>query len=397
MKLIALLLPALLAACGGGGAEQETSDNGANRDLNGELTGRLVTTVDFQPYEFDLSTGAARKLPVVTSKQFMDNRGEGDNVREYNFFAASESPEDPGYVETNYQCFTVPTGACLAIYDANYQVVARVAAHEKTLDEPAKLSRSGKLVAMSDMHLYYNQTATILLMDVASSNVIDSVQIDHEVEGRANLPGHPPLEWGLDDEVIFSVPADTRPTVYVTEPGTMKIARRTKLPASYIGYIDSLDLHPDGKQLLIGYRRKSGANNGIDGGGLIIVLSLDDLSIRIPAVNQADQSTMPIGNGFISQYSNPMWSPDGRTIMFLNNTDLNGSVSSRNPIFGLPAITFGMVVVPQEASRLIVNSPGEPIIAPARAVRMESVLTPGTTTSQWFGDRYEGGYVNWIR
>ena len=43
-----------------------------------------------------------------------------------------------------------------------------------------------------------------------------------------------------------------------------------------------------------------------------------DLSLRIPAVNQADAQRTPIGENFISQYINPIQPPDGNHILLLN-------------------------------------------------------------------------------
>lgn len=97
--------------------------------FNGGLTGRFISTFEFQPYEFNLATGVSNALPVVTNKQYLDSIGEGDAVRDWNYFSANANAQ--GYVETTYDCSAAPTGGCLAIFDSNYDLTNRVTVRER--------------------------------------------------------------------------------------------------------------------------------------------------------------------------------------------------------------------------------------------------------------------------
>ncbi len=387
-------------AYGCDGQTDEPSINVAvGNGLDSNLTGKIITTYQFKPYEFDLATGAGRELPINSNMEYLDSLNDGENHVAYSYFSVTGNQ---GYVETSYSCLSGPDRSCVSVYNSNFQTVKRVVT-ERYLQSPAKLSSSGQFVVMSDMDLYYNDYSTVLIMDVTSGNVTDSIDIDHELASRGKLSGHPVVEWGMNDEVIFSVPADDSPTVYVTMPGTTTVDRTISLPSSYTGVITSLDLHPDGTQLLLGYEGNTDALVGRN--GLVLVLDLDDLSLRIPAVNQADSQRMPIGENFVSQYVNPMWSPDGTQIMLLNMANIGGTALTPDTIYvdGVqvvnPDIAIGnnLVVLPSDADHLVVNASYEPYVAPASVVQLADPTDSGRLSTRWQGDTFKGGHISWIQ
>ena len=395
VRMMALCL--LVSSCGGGGSDGALFPNDdtvqppngppvGTGELNAGLSGRLISTFDFQPYEFDLATGAARPLPVVTTGEFLDARGEGEFFREANFFAANDI-ETVGSIETVYDC-GIDT-ACLSIFDEQYNVVNRISVPDRDLFVPAKLSRSGRYLLFSDYNIFFSETM-IIMVDVLSSNVIDSYTPDYDISTRdVTIIDAPVIEWGADDRVIFTLHGDITPTVYITEPGSMSIDRRLTLPSHWQGEIAKMDLHPDGDQLLMEYRPRNDSTLSI-----ILILNLDTLGIRIPVVNPADADRMPMGDGFISTFRHPMWSPDGEHIAFRNGFD---SIFL-TPVPGV-IINQSMIVVPADSNRLPINQPGEPLSESAVLLQFQDpVFDDGRFGSQWRGDRVRnGGYVNWVR
>ncbi|MBX2879516.1 MAG: hypothetical protein KTR32_06250 [Granulosicoccus sp.] len=361
--------------------------------FNGGLTGRLITTFEFQPYEFNLATGASTQLPVTTNKEYLDSIGEGSAVRDWNYFSANANAAAQGFVETTYDCFAAPTGGCLAIFNSNYELLDRVSVRERYLEEPARLSRSGTHVVMSDMDPFYNETSYILMMNVDTRTVSDSIELDHEIASRGEYPQHPVLEWGVNDEVYYAVPADKRPTVYITEPGSLETSRTISLPESYNGYINSMSLHPDGSQLLLEYRANI---NETDPGSIIMVLDLNSLLLRIPAVNQADSATIPIGENFQSQFVQPMWSPDGQYIAFVNLFFI-GSLG--NPAGGDTQELSGdrIVAVPADSERVIVNATSEAPQSPAFVLQFSNPRSPDQLSARWYGDDFNDSNIDWIQ
>lgn len=245
---------------------------------------------------------------------------------------------------------------------------------------------------MSEVSGFARETATLLIIDVDAVSITDSIDIDHTGPGYGKAPHHPIVEWGPNDEVYFSVPAENRPTVYVTTPGTLDVARTIRLPQSYVGHINSLDIHPDGNQLLIEYRGFSNASASI-----MIVLNLSTLDLRFPAVNEVDLNTVPIGDDFVSEFKNPTWSPDGQHIMFLNTF-----TTGVNPVVvpGFNAPQDFMRVVPAESNRVIVNGwqGGSPVPSgsPAIVIQLEDPSL-GQLTFDWpASSSINDGHVEWI-
>ena len=161
------------------------------------------------------------------------------------------------------------------------------------------------------------------------------------------------------------------------------------MPSHWQGEIAKMDLHPDGDQLLMEYRPRNDSTLSI-----ILILNLDTLDIRIPVVNPADADRMPMGDGFVSTFRHPMWSPDGEHIAFRNGFD---SIFL-TPVPGV-IINQSMIVVPADSNRLPINQPGEPLSESAVLLQFQDpVFDDGRFGSQWRGDRARnGGYVNWVR
>ena len=322
----------------------------------------------------------------MTTGEFLDARGEGEFFREANFFAANDI-ETVGSIETVYDC-GIDT-ACLSIFDEQYNVVNRISVPDRDLFVPAKLSRSGRYLLFSDYNIFFSETM-IIMVDVLSSNVIDSYTPDYDISTRdVTIIDAPVIEWGADDRVIFTLHGDITPTVYITEPGSISIDRRLTLPSHWQGEIAKMDLHPDGDQLLREYRPRNDSTLSI-----ILILNLDTLGIRIPVVNPADADRMPIGDGFVSTFRHPMWSPDGEHIAFRNGFD---SIFL-TPVPGV-IINQSMIVVPADSNRLPINQPGEPLSESAVLLQFQDpVFDDGKFGSQWRRDRVRnGGYVNWVR
>lgn len=410
-KIAPSVLLAVLIGCGGGGqgdnglGTEATFDNGDQGQnippagaVNGDLSGRLFATRDFKPYEFNLATGSVTQLPLLSTYEFlMSQPGDGASS-EFNYFTAVNRTSGVVFAETLYDCFRVPDRSCLSFFDENFQVVSRLSTDDRVLTEPSKISLSGQYAVLSDMELFFNDSAFLVIIDIESGQAIETLEIDNTLATRESPRDNPVVEWGLNDEIIFTVPSDNRPTVYVTNPETLEIARTIQLPASYTGFINSLDLHPDGNLLLLEYRVLGEFNS------TVIVLDLDTLDIRFPAVHSDDADSIPLSDEFQSQFTNPMWSPEGSNIMFLNRFSLAGAAvpneviemngfSVVNP--GIP-LRDAMVVVPAESDRVIVNQVNQNTPPPARYIQFEDRFNPGTLVFEWQADTIFSAHVDWI-
>lgn len=401
---LSVLLSLCLAGCDDDGKSGFVDRTEADA-INGELSGRIITTYDFRPYEFDLSTGKARELPLLSTYDYIEdqesNHGGELPGAPYNLFTASNNPANQGYVEVLYDCFRVPTRSCVSVYDADFQVVKRVVS-ESWFQEPVKLSDSGNLLAMSDKYGQFFETTEIQLMDVATGSVLDSIEMSEEDRGN-NLPDHAVTEWGTRDELIFSLPGDERPTVYVTAPGTLDVERTITFPSHYSGVITSLDMHPDGKQLLIGY--EGNTDELFEYNGLALVLDLDDLSLRIPAIDQADAEKFPIGENFKSQFVNPIWSPDGTRIMILNMFAIGGTALTPDVIYidgtvvvnRFIEISDNLIVIPADSDRLVINRDDDTYLDTVQLVVLEDVVDSARRLSpRWRGDSFKDTVFSWI-
>jgi len=352
--------------------------NTGSSGINGGLSGRLITIYDHSiPYEFDLQTGLASPLPLLGGLEYFRSQPDTSQVQTGSFFAAGDGSPNQGFVETFYDCqVTVGEKSCISIYDSNFAVVRRFKVNDRKLQEPVKLSPSGRYLVMSETDEDFDNH--ILLMDVDSLTVTDSAFFT-EGPGRSKLTRNPVVEWGANDEVIFSVPADDRPTIYVTSPRTLDVVRTITLPKAYKGLINGIDIHPDGKLLLLEYRSFDNFASST-----AIILNLDTLTIGFPAIDGADINTQPLDDSFVSQFKNPTWSPDGQHIMLYNTYLTNSRAVLTAP--GNDAIGQCMVAVPANARRTVVNGcfRGNPLPQGSDAilVRVQSPST-GVLSFSW--------------
>ncbi|ASJ70487.1 hypothetical protein [Granulosicoccus antarcticus] len=392
------------------GKPNEISDDSPGEstsgEVNGGLSGKIISTYRFRPYQFDLASGAATEISLFSTYDLIEdleaNSGGDKPSAEYNYFTASSNPANQGYVEVLYDCYRGPTRSCVSIYDENFIAVRRIVT-EAWYQKPAKLSDSGKYVVMSDRYGTFNDIALIQIMDVSLGRVADSIEMPDVSKDDDKRADHAVTEWGINDELIFSIPSDERPTIYVTAPGTTEIERKITLPRSFSGFVRSLDMHPDGEQLLIGY---GGNTDGlVEQNGLALVLNLSDLSVRIPAIDYADANRSPIGENFKSQFINPIWSPDGTQIMILNLFSIGGSALTPSVIYAdgttvvnpYLVINDNLIVIPAGSDRLVINNADDTYSDSVKIAVFEDVVDSRRRLStRWRGDQFKEEFFSWI-
>lgn len=375
----------LIAACDGGGDpvltqadpqttsqdSQNTPSTSGNPSINGGLTGRLLTTHEGRPIQIDISSGAVSDVPIDSLNDWLSRQGLEANSDTAYLVSGNES--SGRYVETINECRFVSQDVaghtidgyydtCVSIYNnQDYQTIRRVRINDRQLSGPAKLSPSGQYLAMND---YFwpscCRRSTILLMDVAQSTleVTDSFTVNMgEVE---DVVGESPLDWTPNNELVYSLPSDSKAAVYITKPGSLEVAMTIRLPATYQGDIYSLDVSPSGTQVLIGYNPRQGPY--LAG---VLLLDLDTLNLSVPAVVPSEANIVPLVDNIQGFIRNPRWSPDGEWILVVNGqstltTGLGAAFTTDPNLYAVPARSSHTVLTTEQQTEAVLISTANP-------------------------------------
>ena len=365
LTIIALALS--VVGCGGGssgdsglpsgdpGATTEPStQTPASGSFNGGLTGRLITSIDGESMSIDLATGQSSPLALNLVKDIIANSDtlEFEDVDDVIF--ASDQTANAALIQTYARCIKEDPGfvenGCYAVYNSDLSqlgTVSRINSTELDWGVGARLSRSKQRVVTVDYDRASREAddkAHIEIWNLASSESEMLLTLEVNFSFGADRSGAPAVEWGLNDELIYTNADTNPPTIFITEPGTYDVARTIRLPSRYQGIVSRLDLSPDGTKLLIEYERF-----GFVSGAFPIILDLQSLSITIPAIAESD--TVPLGDEGTSMTRIRGWSPDGNWILLEHLVRM-----------GLEQVPGGFTPVPI-SSRLIVAVPATSVNA----------------------------------
>lgn len=116
-------------------------------------------------------------------------------------------------------------------------------------------------------------------MEIKNASYKETSVINIEGGDRYVRAGPSPLDWTPNEELVYTVPSDTGIVVYVTKLGSQEVANTISLPDTYKGNVTSLDVSPDGSNLLMGYNPKQGPyRSGV------LLLDMQTLQVLLPTV-----------------------------------------------------------------------------------------------------------------
>ncbi len=324
---VLLFVTIMLAGCGGSSSTEfppsddpsgtPQNQNGFNGDLVGSVaSGYSNNSVTKQ----DLYTGASTTLPFDAITTIVENNPDLKFEATTNHIMASDGTANAAFIQTYMRCIDdggSVGNACYTIYGSDLAPVSTFQLSYTELDAPLRLSRSQNYILAND----YNRSRDaddmsihLGILDAISSDRLLTIPIRAAREfGNEKRLGRASAEWGLQDEVIYTDARDQPPVVYITKPLSAEVAKRITLPSQYLGMIEKMHLSPDGTKLLLQYSRDTG---GVLGGGFPIILDLNTLEVRIPAVHADDADNIPVGDqSGAGTLLTQGWSPDGRSIL----------------------------------------------------------------------------------
>ena len=304
------------------------------------------------------------------------------------------------YVHTIRDCEVRSSGieaynSCITISDTAGNLVRAIVFDDKAFELPPKLSPSGKYVAYNDFDRECCHRTSWLYIDlVADVSTVDSFEID--IEGIGVIDGGPgdyngvgrygsssesPMDWLPNDQLVYTVPSDFEVIIYITKPGSLDIAKKITVPDLYQGDVESLDVSPDGTQLLIGYDSPKGLwNKGV------LLLDLDTLDITVPAIDPGDAGKIPLGDDMEGYVYAPRWSPDGKWIMVLSGQHIV-AVGAAGAAF-ISDLTMYAVPADKSYTVLTQDEPTEAI-----AIRLVRPDKPEEGPVSTF---HSGSYYEWV-
>jgi len=409
-KLRFLLLCILFAlfACDGNSDGQTNlfADSGGStgnaNSLNGGLGGKLVTAyTDFAPKLFNLSTGVYGPMGLFNMPETMAERG-APVYRSLSSLSLNRTAPESGFVQTFIECYKdgmIYHKSCVVVLAADGSA-RKMVTLEGELNYEVKLSPDGNFVAMNEFFEVSGPTNSFLQI----RNVSDFA-LTHEIKLRSsnNSDGKAVVEWGASGELYYTNSTDEQAIIYITEPYTLESAGSITLPDQYTGEIESLDISPDGKKMLIGY--DPAALNAVPTGS-VFLLDLVTFDLTTPAIDHQDSGVRPLGDDVAGYVHSPAWSPDGRWILVRHswNAEPGGyydpstattepyTDSSVRPSQPAPSgrAVRRMFAVPADSEYIELGDTAEQISSEA------ILLFNIPVGSDWLSDEWLGGNVLWL-
>lgn len=331
---VSLLLTIMLTGCGGSSSTDFSpsddpsgtpqNQNGVNGNLAGSIAAGYSSNIVTNR---DLYTGVSTTLPFEVIKSVVENDPELDFAATTNHITMSDGTANAAFVQTYMRCIDVDTlgsrgNACYTLYGSDLAPVSTQRLNFLELDVPLRLSRSQKYILANDYTRARDaedMNIHLSILDAISSDSILTIPIRAAREfGNEKRLGRASAEWGLQDEIIYTDARDQPPVVYITKPLSAEVAQRIRLPSQYRGLINKMHLSPDGTMLLLDYARET---DGAGGGSFPIILDLNTLDVRIPAVHSLDADSIPVGDqSGTGTLVTQGWSPDSRWILLTSAT-----------------------------------------------------------------------------
>lgn len=393
---IVIILSALLAACNGGGSgdsepfsdllDDELQQQQPSDSTNGGLRGALVGTDsfnDFQPVRIDLSSGQRTSLSLDAVQSMIQNTQNFSLASNVSAITASDYSADASFLQIFPECNNRGANffddGCYGAFDSQFRSRATGVLNSVEVSGQAKPSRTGDRFVTVEYDPLDRDNSFMTIFNTQSGSTELRLSLPIDKTFGVDRMGAPAVEWGLNDELIYSNPATDPPSIFITEPGVVDIRRTINLPSRYSGIINDLHLSPTGKKLLITYERYGYVN-----GSFPMILDLDTLALTRPAVSETEIDLLPLGDnqsGVVM--STRGWSQDGNWIFVayrnFNGTSLTGQTINPG--------TWHLSAVPATAS--------EAVLSPDPSIATQGVISPlryidnrGRLVPIWGADKY---------
>ncbi len=387
---VSLLLTIMLTGCGGSSSTDSSpiddpsgtpqNQNGVNGNLAGSIAAGYSSNVVTKQ---DLYTGASTVLPFDVITKTIANDPDLEFADTSNHIMASDGTANAAFVQTYTNCIYVDTygfyigNVCYTVYGSDLSPISTRRLNDIKLDGPLKLSRSQKYILANDYDRVYWQQAEdksihVSILDMISGEPIVTIPIRAAIELITDERlGSASVEWGVNDEVIYTDARDQPPVLYITKPLSAEIAKRITLPSQYRGLIERMHLSPDGTKLLLQYSRDTGSQAG----RFPLILDLNTLEVRVPAVHAIDADNIPVGDqSGAGTLLTQGWSPDGRSILLLS-----ARIRQNNQPILITIVDYELVSVPSDGVNQIVS--GDQSIAAPGVVWIKSQNSSGESVA----------------
>ncbi|MFK7997302.1 MAG: hypothetical protein AB8B87_24450 [Granulosicoccus sp.] len=250
---------------------------------------------DNAPVSIELSTGQRTSLSLQAVQNMLQSEQPFNLANEFSSLTTSDYSVNASYLQIfplcNNRAANFFDDGCFAAFDSRLQNIGAGVLDGVEVHRRAKLSRNGnRFVTVEYQPLDRdNSFMTIFNAQTGETELRLSLTIDKTF--GANRSGAPAVEWGLNDELIYTNAAANPPQILITAPGSADVIRRINLPGQYSGIITDIQLSPDGNKLLIDYER-----HGYVDGSFPMILDLNTLDLNKPVVSETDVDLLPLAD-----------------------------------------------------------------------------------------------------
>ncbi|ASJ70490.1 hypothetical protein [Granulosicoccus antarcticus] len=328
-KAVLLLLTIALAGCDGSGdggslTGSQQDDDLSQRGINDNLSGSIVISgyTDINGARANLNTGEYVLFPANSVSTIVADEPNVNFASSWNIISASDNTANAAFAQTYPNCINEDAhlyyvgNICFATYNSDLSLIKAHRLNTTNVETPLLFSRSQQYLLANEYARHQHsddKSIHLSVIDILSSERVLTIPVKTRLADFDGRYGRSSVEWGLNDEIIYTDARDQPPVINITKPLSTEVARRITLPSKYRGLITRMHLSPDGSQLLLQYVRNPGT---AEPSRFAMILDLNTLDLRIPAVHSYDVDNIPVGddrgNGNFKTHG---WSPDGSYIL----------------------------------------------------------------------------------
>lgn len=327
--VIMIIFSAIIAACGGGNANNPSPLSSSNP--NPDISGHILSVDEGWLWKMNLGTGRFTKISEA--------RYRGSK---YSLSPAVYKGDE--FILRIRDC--LPSGkSCVVTLDESAIKVGQFDLSGR-IRGAVKMSRDRQYVALTIQ--YGGSIINDTYLEIYDRN---GYLISDERVGTTAVTLH--FDWLPDGRLVYSSNYGDRRSIYVTLPYSAKVERQLSLPSGLKGAIHEVAASPDGKQLAFGLVDESNFAATV---ATPWVVNVDGSNFRQLAVDPH------AGDDEHTHINNPKWSPDGRWILVKYGGARGGSISN-------PGVLGYLFAVPSDGVKVPLSPGDDSVETSARQIR----------------------------